>query len=137
MDKNTPSQRLVFRLSRVPVEGQTGTAEDPQCPTKQTPVKCTQLQSTPTKPISLPRGLIGSRCTGQVVISGQEFSCLLDTGSQVTTIPISVYNQHFSRQPVHPLNDLLQVEGAAGQEVPYLGYIEMTVTFPLIWTCAL
>lgn len=29
-----------------------------------------------------------------------------------------------------PLCDLLQVEGAAGQEVPYLGYIETTITFP-------
>lgn len=46
------------------------------------------------------------------------------------TIPISIYNQHFSHQPVKPLCDLLQVEGAAGQEVPYLGYIEMTITFP-------
>lgn len=55
---------------------------------------------------------------------------MLDTGSQVTTIPISIYNQHFSQQPVKSLCDLLQVEGAAGQEVPYLGYIEVTITFP-------
>lgn len=58
------------------------------------------------------------------------FQCLLDTGSQVTTIPISIYNKHFSHQSVKPLQELLQVEGAAGQEVPYLGYIEMMVTFP-------
>ena len=36
--------------------------------------------------------------------------------------------------------DLLQVEGAAGQEVPYLGYIEVTITsrrssLVLIWMC--
>ena len=89
-----------------------------------------QSHSTPTEAVLLPRGLIGSKCTGQASIAGQEFSCLLDTGSQVTTIPISIYNQHFSNQPVKPLCDLQQVEGAAWQEVPYLGYIEMTITFP-------
>lgn len=126
-----PSQCAIFKLNRVPVEGQTGTAEDRQCPTKQMSVTCTnQSHSTPTEITRLPKGLIGSKCTGQVKIAGQEFSCLLDTGSQVTTIPISIYNQHFSHQPVKPLCELLQVEGAAGQEVPYLGYIEMTVTFP-------
>lgn len=55
---------------------------------------------------------------------------LLDTGSQVTTIPVSFYNEHLSDQPVHPLNELLHVEGAAGQCVPYLGYVEVAMTFP-------
>lgn len=30
---------------------------------------------------------------------------------------------------IKPLHDLLEVEGAAGQLVPYLGYIKMSVTF--------
>uniref|UniRef100_A0A8C1X488 ribonuclease H n=1 Tax=Cyprinus carpio TaxID=7962 RepID=A0A8C1X488_CYPCA len=46
------------------------------------------------------------------------------------TIPVSFYNEHLSHQPVQPLHVLLHVEGAAGQNVPYLGYIETTVTFP-------
>lgn len=126
-----PSQYRVFKLDQVPVEGQTGTAEDPQRPITQKPVRCKdQAHFTSPEAIRLPQGLIGSRCTGQVSIAGQEFSCLLDTGLKVTTIPISIYNQHFSHQPVKPLCDLLQVEGAAGQEVPYLGYIEVTITFP-------
>lgn len=126
-----PSRCLVFKLDRVPVEGQTGTAEDQQRPTMQGPVRCIdQAHSASPEANRLPRGLIGSRCSGQMSIAGQEFSCLLDTGSQVTTIPISIYNKHFSHQPVKPLCDLLQVEGAAGQEVPYLGCIEVTITFP-------
>lgn len=32
-------------------------------------------------------------------------------------------------QPVHPLHELLHVEGAAGQNVPYLGYVETSMTF--------
>ncbi|KAG7471732.1 zinc finger CCHC domain-containing 12-like, partial [Solea senegalensis] len=78
----------------------------------------------------LPKGLVGSCCTANIKISGEEFHCLLDTGSQVTTIPVSFYNQHFANQSVKPLRDLLQVEGAAGQVIPYLGYVEMVVTFP-------
>ncbi|XP_061895853.1 uncharacterized protein LOC133645081 isoform X1 [Entelurus aequoreus] len=87
-------------------------------------------QSTTAVPSQLPKGLVGSRCIANIKIAGEEFNCLLDTGSQVTTIPVSFYNQHFADQPVKPLRDLLQVEGAAGQVVPYLGYVEMVVTFP-------
>lgn len=62
-------------------------------------------------------------------IAGCDCNCLLDTGSQVTTIPVSFYNQNLSDQPLKPLYNLLEVEGAAGQSVPCLGYVETTVTF--------
>lgn len=35
-----------------------------------------------------------------------------------------------SDQPVQSLEDLIQVEGAAGQNVPYLGYVQTTIEFP-------
>lgn len=35
-----------------------------------------------------------------------------------------------AEQEIKPLHDLLEVEGANGQSVPYLGYIEITVVFP-------
>lgn len=87
-------------------------------------------KTTHAVPDRLPKGLVGSCCTANIKIAGEEFNCLLDTGSQVTTIPVSFYNQHFTDQPVKPLCELMQVEGAAGQTVPYLGYVEMVVTFP-------
>lgn len=88
-------------------------------------------QSYMKKPTyNLPKGLVGSKCTALVKIAGVDYSCLLDTGSQVTTIPESFYKQHLSGQDIKPLNNLLEVEGAAGQSVPYLGYIEVAVTFP-------
>lgn len=70
------------------------------------------------------------KSTGQIQIKGTTFSCLLDTGSQVTTVPHSVYNQYLYDHEIQPLDDLFEVEGANGQSVPYLGYIELTVTFP-------
>ncbi len=57
-------------------------------------------------------------------------NCLLDTGSQVTTIPSSFHKAHLADHPVMPLKALLEVEGANGQSVPYLGYVELTLTFP-------
>ena len=82
------------------------------------------------KNITLPKGLVGARCTAQVTINDKECSCLLDTGSQVTTIPNSFYQEHLSYLPIHSLNNLLEVEGANGQDVPYLGYVETTIKFP-------
>lgn len=85
----------------------------------------TQKQS-----VSLPRGLVGAKCTAQVTICDKDCSCLLDSGSQVTTIPNSFYLENLSHLPLNSLNDLLEVEGANGQSVPYLGYIETTIKFP-------
>lgn len=63
-------------------------------------------------------------------IKGATFSCLYNTGSQVTTVPHSFYNAHLSDHIIKPLEDLLEIEGANGQSVPYLGYIELNMTFP-------
>lgn len=117
-----------FKLTSVPGVGHPGAKQDQLCPAKsKLPVNCSELQSTSTR---VPKGLIGSRCTADIKVAGHQGSCLLDTGSQVTTIPVSFYNEHLSRQPVQSLHKLLHVEGAAGLNVPYLGYIETTVTFP-------
>lgn len=79
---------------------------------------------------SLPKGLVGSKCTAIVSNFGINVNCLLDSGSQVTTVTESFYKQSFPAQDLNPLYNLLEVEGAAGQPVPYLGYIEICITFP-------
>lgn len=78
----------------------------------------------------VPKGLVGTKCTAQIRIAGRNCTCLLDTGSQVTTIPEFYYNRHLLKHPINSLNNLLNVEGANGQAVPYLGYIEVTIAFP-------
>ncbi|KAL1270863.1 hypothetical protein QQF64_029879 [Cirrhinus molitorella] len=70
------------------------------------------------------------KCTAQLFIERIPVNCLLDTGSQVTTIPLSFYQEHLSNYPMKSLESLLEVEGANGQSVPYLGYVELTLTFP-------
>lgn len=80
-----------------------------------------------------PRRLIGEKCTARVAVDGVDCSCLLDTGSQVTTITMAFYKEHLSEYPIMPISDLcpdLEVEGANGQAVPYLGYVETDIKFP-------
>ncbi|CAL9706114.1 unnamed protein product [Knipowitschia caucasica] len=109
----------LFKLDSASVEGHTeATARSTS------PKKCFH------RTMSLPKGLVGLKSTGQIQIKDNQFSCLLDTGSQVTTIPHSFYNSYLSDHKIKPLKDLLELEGANGQSVPYLGYIELTITFP-------
>ncbi|KAK0132637.1 Paraneoplastic antigen Ma1 [Merluccius polli] len=143
--------KLNFKQLTVPVVGQTGAEESQQCPSDvnnedKTPTEinkvsspaenvkaqtCSGLQhSEQNQPFQLPKRLVGVKSTAQVTVRGEEVNCLLDSGSQVTTVPESFYKQHLSEQKIKPLHDLLEVEGANGQLVPYLGYIEMTITFP-------
>nr|XP_061828743.1 uncharacterized protein LOC133614632 [Nerophis lumbriciformis] len=79
---------------------------------------------------SIPKGLVGTRSTGVIKIRGANYHCLFDTGSQVTTVSHSFYNTYLADHEVKPLNNLLEVEGANGQSVPYIGYIELGITFP-------
>lgn len=77
----------------------------------------------------LPDGLIGPRCTTTVSIEGIQCESILDTGSQVTTISETFHSSYLSSLPIQPIQALLEIEGAAGQNVPYIGYVEANLTF--------
>lgn len=134
MGKPTPKHTLV-KLNSVPVVGQMGTATGQTRPEDKKPKLTTKKGAMLTLNaecgnFKLPKGLIGAKTTAQVQIEGNCVSCLMDTGSQVTTVPQSFYNQNLSQHEIRPLFELLEVEGANGQSVPYLGYIEINVVFP-------
>lgn len=127
MERTKLSRNRTFKLVQVPGVGHPGTEPDQFRPAKKSlPVECAELQSSTNKRTRIPRGLIGSRCTAEIEVSGHKCRCLLDTGSQVTTIPVSFYNDHLSDQLVHPLHELLHVEGAAGHGVYHtLGMLKL------------
>lgn len=75
-------------------------------------------------------GLVGSRSVVNVTIGGIHHESLIDSGSQVTTISKSFHDTYLSSHPVYPLDNIIEVEGAAGQRVPYIGYIEVDIIFP-------
>lgn len=53
---------------------------------------------------------------------------LLDTGSTVSTVSKMCYTQHLSHLEVKSLDSILKIECADGQDLPYEGYIEATLT---------
>lgn len=93
--------------------------------------KCANANTAST---ILPPKLVGTKCTAQVSIEGNKVNCLLDTGSQVTTIPLSFFQTHLSHHSLKSIDDLLDVElkieGANGEAVPYLVYVELNLMFP-------
>ncbi len=116
-----------FKRLTVPVAGQTGDGRtESRLNGKHSKGNC-KFKAHPRSSI---QRLVGSKCTAQVTIAGIECHCLLDTGSQVTTVPWSFYQAWLTNQPIEPLNHLLEVSGANGQPVPYKGYIEIPITFP-------
>lgn len=123
-----PSEIAAGKLQAVSAVGHAENGGESQCPKQN--LKLVDCHSKGTMKARLPKGLVGTRCTAQVCIEGTKVNCLLDTGSQVTTIPSSFHKAHLADYPIKPLNALLEVEGANGQSVPYLGYVELTLTFP-------
>lgn len=89
--------------------------------------KFSRIRSAPLK---IPKGLIGAKCIAHVLIDRQTCNCLLDSGSQVKTVSQSFYEKNLSHLDIYPLNELLEVEAANGQTVPYSSFIEVDITFP-------
>ena len=79
---------------------------------------------------NLPSGLVGPRCVSTVSIGNIRCQSILDTGSQVTTISETFCSKYLTSFPIQPIHHLLEIEGAGGQSVPYLGYVEVPLTFP-------
>lgn len=65
-----------------------------------------------------------------VLMGGVTVSCLLDSGSMVSTIPESFFLKHFApwgQERLHSCN-WLQLRAANGLSIPYIGYLELDVT---------
>lgn len=69
--------------------------------------------------------LVGPCPSVMVLMVGVRVPCLLDTGSMVSTVAESFFNQHFSEK-LHSCN-WLQLKAANGLDTPYFGYAEVNV----------
>ena len=70
--------------------------------------------------------LVGPSLKENVYIDDIECTCLIDSGSQVSTMSNTTYKSSFAHLPLHDISSL-QIKGAGGSEVPYLGYIVVTL----------
>ena len=79
------------------------------------------------------------QCPEQSVgVQGCEVRCLLDTGAQVSTLTEQCYRCHFSQHELVDISELVSVSGTQGQEVPFLGCVQLDVElagekFPGLW----
>ena len=82
---------------------------------------------TPQLPGSVYERAVGSCPVTTVKLGGVPVRCLLDSGSQVSTITESFFNQHFRPRGSDLLdtNKWLTLTAANGLEIPYIGYLEL------------
>ena len=77
--------------------------------------------------------LVGPANEVQVQIEDNICQALLDTGSQVSTISEQYYQDYLSQTvEICPLTEVLEVENAGGNELPYKGYISTNITIPSV-----
>ena len=77
--------------------------------------------------------LLGERNLTDVVVEGQITTCLVDTGAMVTTVNEDFFKQLSSKPILHSLEELnVELTGANGQKIPYLGYAELSLAVPFL-----
>ena len=81
------------------------------------------------------RRVVGECPDVEVSVGNTTLRCLLDTGAQVSTITESFYKEHLAHLETRDVSAYLTISGAQGLEIPYIGFIELTLrtlghTFP-------
>lgn len=79
---------------------------------------------TPCKTSAL---LVGESNEATIEIEGNKAKALLDTGSSVSTVSEEFYRQHLKHIPLRELDEVLDIECADGQLLPYAGYIVVDI----------
>ena len=64
--------------------------------------------------------------TTTIKVYGNDFTCLLDTGSEVSTISESFYHKHLSNLEINT-QKTLRLVAANNIQIPYLGYVEVDI----------
>lgn len=89
---------------------------------------------------TIPPGLCGRPTESVIFIDGVKTTALLDTGSTVSTVSWTFYDQHLKHIPLEPLEKIINIECADGNSLLYHGYIETAIqlketdsTFPCIF----
>ena len=71
--------------------------------------------------------LIGESTETEILIAQIKAKALIDTGSTVSTISKSFYDDYLQANLIYPLDDFINIECADGNSLSYLGYIETEI----------
>ena len=74
-------------------------------------------------------GLLGDANESEIIVNGVKCPCLVDTGSMVTTLSLDFVKSNLPHIKVESLKNLIKIEGAAGHNIPYVGYMDVTISF--------
>jgi len=74
--------------------------------------------------------LLGDINEAKISINGKQTTALLDTGSCVSVMCESFFQEHMPDTNLQPLTEILNIECADGQPLPYLGCIEAEINVP-------
>lgn len=77
---------------------------------------------------TIPTGLVGKASKQKCYVDQRPTICLIDSGSQVTLLSHSVF-KNLGRE-MYPLSDLVVRHGGGGT-IPYLGWTEIDLSFPI------
>ena len=78
---------------------------------------------------ALPANLVGEANECDLTVQGHDTTCLSDSGSQITSMSLSFFNEHFNKDDLKSLDDLLKVTSAGDDDIPYHGYVEVELSF--------
>ena len=90
-------------------------------------MKKIKRQSNYTNPDAWAR-LIGRTNTAPIYLEGHQVTGLLDTGSQLSIISKSFYEQHNLK--IQPLSKLVECDAVNGTQIKYKGYVELNFQVP-------
>ena len=74
--------------------------------------------------------LIGLANEATIIVEGQQFLALIDSGGHLSTMSESLVQA--LRLPIHKLNNLIEAEVSGGGATPYTGYVKARLTIPSI-----
>ena len=74
--------------------------------------------------------LIGPANEATVIVEGQKFPALIDSGAQLSTMSEALVEA--LKLPIHKLNTLIEAEVSGGSTIPYVGYVEARLKIPRI-----
>ncbi|KAL3996707.1 PHD finger protein 20 [Sarotherodon galilaeus] len=121
-------QKVIRKLIRL-VRGVSGpNKEDPNPTGEEQCVARTNKVEVPETDTGLPEGLVGPSFIHTVKVNDVDCDALIDSGSNVTIIFESWYNQHLADVPIKPLSRL-GLWGLADTEYPYKGYVVVEMEF--------
>ena len=72
--------------------------------------------------------MVGEANEASVCVGDAQCLGLLDTGSTVSTVSNQFYQDHLQELVLQPVEEILRIECAGGQHLPYLGFIEADVS---------